>query len=194
MRSESLIKSIPTWYNGIKYRSKLEAKWAVFFTSLKLPFEYEKQGFIIGGECYLPDFYFPTLKKWLEIKPPQYEDGYLVCPQDHPMLQLYNGEFPQLPNGTFNLIVGQPIFSGDESTLQGDWEKLGYTGFIQADNYYSWCQCPECGNIGFEFESRVERIKHKIGCTNRDKYSKITPQLIIAYQKAMSERFQKNKE
>ena len=62
------MKAIETTYQGRRYRSRTEAKWAVFFNELMLPFEYEKEGFVIGGVPYLPDFWLPTIGVWLEIK------------------------------------------------------------------------------------------------------------------------------
>jgi hypothetical protein len=39
---------IPTEYKGVKFRSRLEAKWAVFFDTLGIEWEYELQGYEIG--------------------------------------------------------------------------------------------------------------------------------------------------
>lgn len=51
------IKSIETEYNGYRFRSRLEARWAVFFDALHVPYEYEPEGFDLGdGTYYLPDF------------------------------------------------------------------------------------------------------------------------------------------
>jgi hypothetical protein len=57
------VKVIETVYRGYRFRNRLEARWAVFFDALELPFEYEKEGFILDdGTHYLPDFWLPTLK------------------------------------------------------------------------------------------------------------------------------------
>ena len=68
-----MIKAIETKYKGYRFRSRLEARWAVFFDSLGIKWEYEMEGFEYKyqGETlrYLPDFYFPELKAWVEIKP-----------------------------------------------------------------------------------------------------------------------------
>jgi hypothetical protein len=64
-----MIKAIETEYNGCLYRSRLEARWAVFFDSLNLSFVYEKEGFEIDGERYLPDFWVNDWNCWIEIKP-----------------------------------------------------------------------------------------------------------------------------
>lgn len=51
------IKAIETEYNGYKFRSRLEARWAVFFDALGLDYEYEPEGFELeNGIKYLPDF------------------------------------------------------------------------------------------------------------------------------------------
>ena len=64
------IKPIPTTYNGIKYRSRLEARWAIFFDELGIKFEYELEGFEFeNGKRYLPDFYLTELCTYVEIKP-----------------------------------------------------------------------------------------------------------------------------
>ena len=52
-----MIKAIETEYNGYKFRSRLEARWAVFFDALGVKYEYEPEGFNLGnGRYYLPDF------------------------------------------------------------------------------------------------------------------------------------------
>ena len=68
-----MISPIQTSYRGYKFRSRLEARWAVFFTALGLQWTYEPEGFVLpNGVHYLPDFLVtsPTgLKQWYEIKP-----------------------------------------------------------------------------------------------------------------------------
>lgn len=52
-----MIKAIETIYDGYKFRSRLEARWAVFFKSLEIKYEYEPEGFMLpSGAKYLPDF------------------------------------------------------------------------------------------------------------------------------------------
>lgn len=53
----SEIKPIQTYYNGHLFRSRLEARWAVVFNTLGVQYEYEPEGFDLGGGLrYLPDF------------------------------------------------------------------------------------------------------------------------------------------
>jgi hypothetical protein len=64
-------KPIPTWHAGIQFRSRLEARWAVFLDQLDLSWEYESQGFVVDGTPYLPDFLIFTAggMVWAEVKP-----------------------------------------------------------------------------------------------------------------------------
>jgi len=62
------IKAIQTSYRGYLFRSRLEARWAIFFDALGLKWEYEPEGFDLGDAgWYLPDFkvYTPQGAPWL---------------------------------------------------------------------------------------------------------------------------------
>lgn len=51
------IKPIQTEYKGYLFRSRLEARWAVFFDSCGVKWDYEQEGYDVGGGIkYLPDF------------------------------------------------------------------------------------------------------------------------------------------
>ena len=53
----STIKPIETVYNGYRFRSRLEARWAVFFDAAGIEYQYEPEGFELpSGNYYLPDF------------------------------------------------------------------------------------------------------------------------------------------
>ena len=60
---------IPTRYNGYLFRSRLEARWAVFFDALKIEYQYEPEGFQLAAGWYLPDFFLPQVKLYAEAKP-----------------------------------------------------------------------------------------------------------------------------
>jgi hypothetical protein len=61
---------IETEYRGYRFRSRLEARWAVVFDRLGVEWKYETQGYLIGplGRPYLPDFQLPGLGIWAEVK------------------------------------------------------------------------------------------------------------------------------
>lgn len=62
------IKPIETLYKGYRFRSRLEARWAVFFEKLGIGYKYESEGYEKGNVCYLPDFYLPASQTWVEVK------------------------------------------------------------------------------------------------------------------------------
>jgi len=68
------IKPIETRAYGHRFRSRLEARWAVFFTELGCSWQYEPEGFELPySGFYLPDFLvsgFPDRPQqiWVEVK------------------------------------------------------------------------------------------------------------------------------
>lgn len=67
------MKPIPTRYKGYNFRSRLEARWAVFFDSLGMEWEYEPEGFQLSdGSRYLPDF--KVEGRYLEVKATREDD------------------------------------------------------------------------------------------------------------------------
>ncbi|MFI2663355.1 hypothetical protein [Micromonospora carbonacea] len=62
-------KPIETRYAGCRFRSRLEARWAVFFDNLGITWQYETEGYELStGDRYLPDFYLPDFDQWVEVK------------------------------------------------------------------------------------------------------------------------------
>lgn len=51
-----MIQAIETSYNGYRFRSRLEARWAVFFDAIDQKYRYETEGYVLSGIPYLPDF------------------------------------------------------------------------------------------------------------------------------------------
>src|SRR6267378_3728953 len=66
------MKVIETHYKNCKFRSRLEARWAVFFDALRIEWLYEPEGYeMFDGTRYLPDFYLPRFNRgiYAEVKP-----------------------------------------------------------------------------------------------------------------------------
>jgi hypothetical protein len=72
-----MVKAIPTRYDGRYFRSRLEARWAVFFNSCGIRYHYETEGFYVSERlypasettfAYLPDFWLPDQELWVEVK------------------------------------------------------------------------------------------------------------------------------
>ena len=100
---DSPIQAIETRYAGCRFRSRLEARWAVFFDTLDIEWQYESEGFDLPhAGLYLPDFFFPKWALWMEIKgvdPSRDELHKLECFRDYiaPIV----------------LFIGPPSFGGD---------------------------------------------------------------------------------
>lgn len=64
-----MIQAIETEYAGYKFRSRLEARWAVFFNAMGVKWYYEHEGYKLSSGWYLPDFWLPEWKLHIEVKP-----------------------------------------------------------------------------------------------------------------------------
>lgn len=72
-------KPIETQYADCRFRSRLEARWAVFFNSMRFAWHYEPEGYALPSGNYLPDFWLPLPFRpeddwkrpgyWFEVKP-----------------------------------------------------------------------------------------------------------------------------
>jgi len=182
------MKAIETNYKGYRFRSRLEARWAVFMDALNVKWTYEPEGFDLGETgWYLPDFYLPKLDCYLEIKP--YTWG-------------------AWPDGTtwekaeaFYHSVGKwiVILCGEPGPVV-PWNPnaRSYEAFVMGDRNYYWCECSHCGAIGIQFEGRASRNKHQATCPsvaqNDDKqYGLDSPRIGRAYLLARGARFEHNK-
>lgn len=68
-RAQPAVKAIETHYKGYRFRSRLEARWAVAFTAQQIDWDYEPEGFELPSGRYLPDFWLPQVLMWAEVKP-----------------------------------------------------------------------------------------------------------------------------
>lgn len=64
------LKPIPSQYAGITFRSRLEARVAVLLDQLKIEWEYEYEPVHVPqmDAIYLPDFWLPNLRCYIEVK------------------------------------------------------------------------------------------------------------------------------
>ena len=77
------IKAKETYYDGYRFRSRLEARWAVFFDAARIKYIYEPEGYVIPctyhgkyagdpdheeTDIYLPDFYLLDFDVYAEVK------------------------------------------------------------------------------------------------------------------------------
>ena len=149
-----MIKAIETRYKGYRFRSRLEARWAVFFDAMGVKWEYEKEGYDLGeAGWYLPDFWLPRLKCWIEIKGAHTEDASdklaALCLMTQNDAYLFFDAPWEECGGSFT-----PNAFGDSFTVLEHEEKL----VVATDMYHQWCDCGVCGAVGIEYGGRNDRL------------------------------------
>jgi hypothetical protein len=167
-----MIKAIETRYKGYHFRSRLEARWAVFFDSLGVRWQFEPEGFDLSAYdlgYYLPDFFLPDQNYWIEVKP----DNFSTNDQDAYRKLAYVGAATEARG---LLVAGEPYHNVEMGGFQSymaagsacdQWwvvdtyfreegDEMNRAG--QMDGPYLFCVCPLCDKIGIEFDGRGDRI------------------------------------
>lgn len=194
------IEARQTRYNGVTFRSKLEAQWAVFWDELGVKWEYEPETFKFrDGKQYTPDFWIVDLALWVEIKPNEIiareEEAMLKCSQ----LAYETGDLVYLDQGGFawpltddakNFFV--PGYEWTYSVLffpcTGSLGEEDSIIMYDSENHY-WATCPECGKIGIAAMIRSNLFGNDIfSCecyTRHHRLDSNSEILMEAYDKAL---------
>ena len=189
------MQAIQTEYMGYLFRSRLEARWAVFFDLLGLDWQYEVEGFDLGeAGYYLPDFKVTSPAGaifWYEVKP----KGVTTDPKFEAFEALYEADWrrkttergatvrawidggkegprPSFPESLpadywyFQLLSGDPIdFLEAAQSLPGNPHDI-----VKGVGGV----CPRCGHItrryeyGFEWHGSPREWEYHIGCAPCD--------------------------
>jgi hypothetical protein len=178
-----MLTAIETVYRGCRFRSRLEARWAVFFQTLGVRWEYEPEGFKLStGEWYLPDFrvQLADVLLWCEVKPTGQSTDLFW--------RFFNDLFPgeEVPDFSVCAFVLNEIPDPADVDIGNADFSVGW------DECYQFCICSRCGAVGFEYEGRSERIE--CGCPGKEKqgrgHTHDHPRILAAYAAARSPRFE----
>lgn len=132
-----MIRAIQTKYRGCHFRSRLEARWAVFFDAAGIKWLYEQEGYWVDGVPYLPDFYLPQFG-YFEVK------GRRDCDLD--MMQKFSDESGELVILAFEEIPFPENGRGYLETLTpGSFHEGGDLMFWGYDDMF--LQCDGCGKV-----------------------------------------------
>jgi len=180
--------AIPASYKGIKFRSRQEARWAVFFDTLGIQWLYEPEAYKLERMVYLPDFWLPKQNCFWEVKAPggggEGRCEGLVKLTKKPVY-IHYGEVAL--SELFALsIPGESLYDQSDSAHALWWGETG----VAYDYYYLWCECPKCGLLGLEFEGRAARLPCE--CADRevvDWVNAYSPRILAAYHAAQRYRF-----
>ncbi len=184
-----MARAIETHYRGFRFRSRLEARWAVFMDALEVRWCYETEGYVLDrGDCYLPDFYLPTLNCYLEIKGDKPtaaqcdKTSRFACEIGKRVYLFYGEMADQIPANPY------------DSHIAADSAICFFTDGSQ-DTGYLWCECDQCRSVGIEYGGRSDRLPcKKTTCTpsvHGDRgYNFSSTRLLNAYHAAQAARFE----
>lgn len=190
------MKAIETRYKGYRFRSRLEARWAVFFDALGVKYEYESEGFDLDGQWYLPDFWVPEWDCWVEIKPAISNEA-LGLPLS-------------LANSAINITEGGAIKRGQEVLLiaGSPWPRdhevlvLPYSTWDgETWSFNEFSRCRGCDSIVLLYTEDGEPMaefslgKHTQGCDGFSKFAvsvfdDFHAEIMGAYRSARAARFE----
>lgn len=154
------MQAIQIKYKGNTYRSKTEAKWAMFLDILECEYIYEPEGYDLGGDTYYcPDFYLLELNLFLEIKPIEggkYSPTEKLAKQSgKPVITMY-GEPSLYDHRKDDSKHGKCDSYGilfHEGEFMPDGNSFG------TDFGYAFCLCPVCHTVGIEWRGRGRKLR-----------------------------------
>lgn len=175
------IQAIQTYYDGIKFRSRAEARWAVFFNTLGIQYHYEPEGYSLPSGPYLPDFFLPAHDCFVEIKgaeptPEEMKKAGELCAMTQKNVFTFFGPI-EVPN------FGESAYA--DLAMKRD-DGHFFTGW---DTGYHWCECPTCGRLDIQFNGRADRIGCRCEKPTGKALTQNAPRLRDAYNAARAERF-----
>lgn len=174
------MKALETKYRGIIFRSRIEARWAVFMDALDVKWDYEPEGYDLDGLLYLPDFWLPDQQCFYEVKP--------HAPTNDEVLKAIRlAEFTKHTVFISHEGVTQPDYGSGSDSPRAYFPGGG------EDTPYWWCECPACGKIGLQYCGWSARICRKAHCEEKYPGHK-KPRLVRAYELARCHRFWTPKE
>ncbi len=198
------VTAIETRYGGCRFRSRLEARWAVFFTRLGLDWEYEEQGYQVGRnkQRYLPDFLLPDLGLYIEIKP---LNAFLVDPEGVRRWEAFAEAVAENWGHERSVPVKHPGVRAEVAMVCGpipDPDKVMPWGptprpswayergmSVLGEGEWAWCACRSGRHFDIQHLGRGNRVA--CGCTEGDVgHTADDSRILNAYGAARSSRFE----
>jgi hypothetical protein len=158
-----MIKAIETRYANCRFRSRLEARWAVFFDHLGVKWEYEPEGFDTPAGPYLPDFALlltnktPQRRVFFEVKP------------DYQRHQPFDPRWTHVAEAVDGMYVAYGLPELTRENFHGDYSPTeALSGFVRfwASGAHSALQffaiCPRCRSIDISWCGEILETKTSI--------------------------------
>lgn len=179
------ISAVETLYKSIRFRSRLEARWAIFFDELDIKWVYEPDPYK-NEQMYLPDFWLTDSRTWIEVKPDMVKVSgtALDKSRDFYMSVLAHNGSNIADLRHYYILVGQPYI---------DEYEFIHPRFCSVEKDVSFVRCQSCGKyvIGHHVMSGKDGIW--IPCSGCERISKISndvdENIIKAYDAARMARW-----
>ncbi len=180
--------AVETYYAGCRFRSRLEARWAVIFDVWDLKWDYEPERYRLGKSSYLPDFKVYGLCTrgdyvWFEVKGAKPADSYwdmiAAFAHEDPGNAIYVN-FGEIPRPD-QLDVGG-FACKEDCCYDSMW--------TPTDCQHRFTVCATCHALGIEFEARSARLP--CGCNNVDDklHNGNDPFIALGFAAGRSARFE----
>jgi hypothetical protein len=166
----NVLTPIETRYKGILFRSRLEARWALFYDKIRIPWLYEHEGYDLNGVWYLPDFWMPRQDCFIEIKGayPTLEEQCKAA-----LLSQLSGKqvfiFGSLPTIARYGLIGP---------VEGEWDPQAFFPEGAGGTGDQWCRELSCGEYRILPAAKI-----------LPGHDSATNELVHAYNAARSARF-----
>lgn len=154
------IQAIETRYAGHRFRSRLEARWAVFFSTLNITWQYEPEGFVVPRENgqptpYLPDFFLPDCGTWIEVKGSDTDlDHQLMADAarylpgcttgEHGPRLMVLGPIPEPRNGDWGWLGLSPYWDDHNEAFELQDEWWGFGGWTKSGRPWVLTETSTC--------------------------------------------------
>lgn len=187
------IKAIETKYKGYRMRSRSEARFAVFLDALNVRWEYELETFDLGKPgWYLPDFWLPDLRAWIEIKGPeptfeeQQKARALAIQSENPVFIFYGTmTVPTSGEGRFYRAADGFRALGYGAIKNAAWSRLPYPNYS-----FLWVECKTCHAVDVIGVGPTLEVTKTICSCDKAHVTPMGERLGRAYEAARSARFE----
>ncbi len=168
------LKAIETSYRGYRFRSRTEARWAVFLDVAGIEWTYEEEGYDLDGVWYLPDFVLKVYggRCWMEVKP--------TAPTLNDAAWIKASKLSAIARGPVIVTCSQPDITVPLMLFEGG----------RVYRTYRWARCLRCGVVAPSMGGDGAHLT--CGCFRHgiDAYPAWNdPKLLEAFGAARAERF-----
>lgn len=144
--SIGILRAIPTIYKGVRLKSRLEGDVAFLIDNLGYEWLYEPQSYLLeNGIHYLPDFYLPKLKLFIECRGYETDKGEAQISGFAKMIA--DGKIgqdlikqPKIPQGVCNEHIDYFVIGPDKCTFYECTVRYG----VSKNEDVTLCECKKC--------------------------------------------------